>query len=385
MKIAIATDFYSPWIGGPATFIENFCAYLANTSHAVEVIAPSPTGEALVERLPHVTVRRVPTLPVPFGYHLRAASRLGAVRAALEAARPDVVQIHHPFPIGFAAMRAARDLGIPAVAVNHTIPECSLYGIRDLRPLYPFALGAFRRYLIWFLSQAARVSTPTHTAAALLRGMAFRRGVEVISNGIDVERFRPAHDKQAARAELSLPDKPTALYTGRLDAEKDMGTWLQAAAIAARSVDAHFVVGGEGTDRARLQHLAQELGIGSRVSFPGYLPCSQLPRLYQAADVYCITSAVELQSITTLEALASGLPVVAAHARALPELVDEGVSGYLAAPGDAEAFARGLVAVLGHPEGARTMGAAGRKRAEEHSLDAVARRHEALLAGEVLT
>jgi glycosyltransferase involved in cell wall biosynthesis len=378
VRVAIATDFHSPWIGGPATFIDNFAAYLACNDHTVDVIAPSPSGKPYVERRDNITVRRMATVPMPFGYNMRATARIDRVFAAVRSARPDVMQVHHPFPLGFSAVQAARRLSIPVVAVNHTIPECSLYGLRDSQA-YPLAVSAFSRYLSWFLSQADAICTPTSTAATLLKGLGVRRPVEVISNGIDVARFAPAFDQVEARRELGLPNKPTILYTGRLDAEKDMDTWLRAGAVALQSFDAHLVVGGEGTDKARLVALAQRLGIARNVSFPGYLPLARLPRLYQAADVYCITSAVELQSITTLEALASGLPVVAANAGALPELVEDRGNGYLATTGNVSEFAHALKALLGSPACARAMGASGRRRAESHSLGAVAERHEALL------
>ncbi len=383
MRVAIAADFTSPWVGGPATFIDNFRGHLHDAGHQVEVIAPSITGKASIEETAHGLIRRVPTLPAPFGYQLRIAYRPVAVRAALEAARPDVLQIHHPFPLSLSALRAAGLLDVPVVAVNHTIPECSLYGLREQRVLYPFALGAFRRYLIWFLNQAKAVCTPTHTAARLLKGMAFKGEVAVISNGIDTERFTPSANRAAARARLGLPEKPILLYTGRLDADKDMETWLRAAARALGKVDGHLVVGGQGADRPRLERLAVELGLGARVTFPGYLPLGDLPTLYQAADAYCITSAVELQSITTLEATASGLPVIAARAGALPELVEDGINGYLAAPGDVQGFARSIERVLADPEAGEAMGRASRKRAEGHAIGAVSQAHEALLASAI--
>jgi 1,2-diacylglycerol 3-alpha-glucosyltransferase len=378
VRIGIASDFYLPWIGGPATFIANFSAYLERTGHEVEIIAPSTDGPAAVERREHLVVQRVPTVPVPFGYGLRTAALPGTVRRALLRAAPEVLQIHHPFPIGLAAMRQAQRLGIPVVAVNHTIPECSLYGLKD-KAVYPLALGSLRRYLIWFLEQAHIVSTPTVTAARLLHGMGFQHEIRVISNGIDTTRFRPGASQQQARAALGLPDKPLVLYTGRLDAEKDMGTWLRAARRVLAQMDVHFVAGGQGTDRPRLERLASNLGIGTQVLFPGYYPLEHLPRLYQAADVYCITSAVELQSISTLEAMASGLPVVAANARALPELVLDGVNGYLAPPGDERRFADALLRILSQPTLARAMGGEGRERAEQHALDAVAATHLRLL------
>jgi 1,2-diacylglycerol 3-alpha-glucosyltransferase len=379
VKIAIATDFHSPWIGGPATFIDNFSAYMIGRGHDVDVLAPSPYGRPSTERGPTYTVRRFQTLPVPFGYQMRVCPRFGMVASALQAAKPDVLQVHHPFPLGLAAVRAARRLNIPIVAVNHTIPECSLYGMRDSRAYGP-AVDIFRRYLRWFLGQADAICTPTATAATLLHEMGVRQAVTVISNGIDTSRFMPADDTAAARRELELPERPTILYTGRLDAEKDMETWLRAGAVVLQSIDAQLVIGGEGTDKPRLRQLATTLGLHERVIFPGYLPLSHLPRLYQAADVYCITSAVELQSITTLEAIASGLPVVAADALALPELVEGGHNGFLAPPGDVASFARALLMLLQAPLKAREMGARGRVRAGEHSLAAVARRHEELLA-----
>lgn len=379
MRIAIATDFHSPWVGGPATFIDSFCAYLAGTAHDVVVLAPSPTGPPSRLENGNLTLIRLPTVPAPTGYGLRVTVRLDAVRAAIAAARPDVLQVHHPFPLSYAAIRSARALNIPSLAVNHTIPECSLFGLRDRRLLYPIASGAFAAYLTWLLRQADAVCTPTRTAADLLRALGYRRPVAVISNGIDTQRFAPSPDRAAARRALGLPDRPLILYTGRLDPEKDMATWLRAAAQAVAGTDSHLVVGGEGTVRPDLERLACDLGIAGRVTFPGYLPAERLPLLYQAADIYCMTSAVELQSISTLEAMASGLPVVAANAGALPELVVEGKTGVLAPPGDVPAFAAALRRLLLAPDLRHTMGRAGRCRAEGHSMAAVAGRHEALL------
>ena len=385
MRIAIATDFYTPWIGGPATFIENLCAYLAGTSHHVEVIAPSHTGRPGIERRDGLIIHRLPTVPLPVGHNLRAGIHPGAARAALLAARPDVVQLHHPFPICAAVSRAALRERIPVVAINHTIPECSLYGLRRIPVIYPLGVWSFGSYLIRFLRRANAIATPTATAARLLTAIGLARPIEVISNGVDTERFRPAADKRAARARLGLPDRPILLYTGRLDAEKDMPTLIRAAARAfaqrdgTDGGDAQLVIGGEGTERPRLERLVAELGLAGRTTFPGYLPAADLPLLYQSADVYCMASAVELQSITTLEALACGLPVVAANAGALPELVHHGENGLLAAPGDVDAFASAMAAILSRPERAAAMGRQGRARAETHSLGVVAHRHVGLL------
>ena len=141
-------------------------------------------------------------------------------------------------------MIAARRLGIPIVAVNHTIPECSLYGMRTSRA-YPLALRAFRWYLAWLLEHATAICTPTMTAASLMNALGLSRRIEVISNGVDTTRFTPVEDRATARRIMGLPDKPVVLYTGRLDAEKDMETWLRAAATLPSEVNAHFVLGAK--------------------------------------------------------------------------------------------------------------------------------------------
>jgi 1,2-diacylglycerol 3-alpha-glucosyltransferase len=375
LRLLIATDFYYPWAGGPATFIENFVQFLAHTPHHVEILAPSVSGHPARERRGRVVIHRMPALPFPWGHDLRVTWHPGAVQAALAGARPDVVQIHHPFPLSVAALRAARHRGVPVVAVNHTIPECFFYRLRRVPLVYPLVLRAARRYLRWVLAQADAICTPTRTAARFLMDAGLERPVTVISNGVDIQRFHPVLRRSALREQLHVPDRPTVLSIGRLDPEKDMGTWLRAAALVAHQLDAQFVIGGTGTEMPMLRELAAELGLADRCIFAGYIPADQLPAYYAAADLYCITGTVELQSISTLEAMAAGLPVVAADAAALPELVRDGVNGYLAPAGDATAFATAIARVLAAPGQARTMGAASRQLVAPHTFDAVARQH----------
>lgn len=379
MNIVIATDLFSPWTGGPATFIENLCASLAHSAHTVHIIAPSATGRPERSTSRSAIVHRVPTVPFPFGDHLRVSYRMDAVRHVLLGAHADVLQVHHPFPLSFAAVQAARTAGIPTVAINHTIPECFFYGLRGMPALYKPATAVFWRYLRSFLGTADAVCTPTQTAAALLRRAGFQQQIQVISNGIDVDRFLPAANKAEVRASLSLPDKPLVLYIGRLDPEKDMTTWLHAASLLRAQLDCHFVIGGTGTERKKLAQVAEMLQLGTHCTFLDYVAPELLPSYYSAADLYCITGAVELQSISTLEAMACGLPVVAANAAALPELVRAGSNGFLAMPGDAQSFAEAMRWVLEDPVQATTMGRQSRLVAESHAMPSVALQHINLL------
>ena len=379
MNVGVVTDFYFPWIGGPSTVIANITQGLSSRGHEVHLLAPSPDGPGGDEREAAVSVTRAPTVPLPVGYRLRIArTPVASVSRWLDSCRPDVVHVHHPFPLSAAAILVARHRGIPVVATNHTIPACSLWGLRDVPLLYPAAVTGFGRWIRFLLDRCTLVATPTRSAARELEHLGYDRPVSVISNGVDAERFQPGPAPTKLRESLGLDGSPVVLYTGRLDAEKQMDVWLTAARLVGRSREVQFVVGGEGTDRTRLEHLAGELGIQDRTRFIGYVDEDTLPELYRLADVYCITSPVELQSIATLAALATGIPVVAVDAGALPELVDDGKNGRLAAPGSASDVAEALEWVLDTPDRMH-MGEVSREIALLHDLQATIVQYEQLL------
>jgi glycosyltransferase involved in cell wall biosynthesis len=214
----------------------------------------------------------------------------------------------------------------------------------------------------------------------MLQDLGFDAPVEVISNGVDVERFRPGPEETNLRDELGLDGRPVVLYTGRLDPEKSMDVWLRAARATVGSCQAQFLVGGQGVDRERLEALAADLELQNHLRFIGYLPADRYPDLYRLADVYCIAAPVELQSISTLEAVSSGVPVVAVKAGALPELVHHEVNGLLVPSGDSRAMSRALVALLNDSDRRVGMGAAGRRLALEHALDRSLDRYESFLS-----
>lgn len=368
MNVGIVADFYYPWIGGPAAAIRGLAHGLAERGHRVSLLVPSPDGQYRVELDGRVEVTRASTLPIPFGYRLRASLPPRDVTRWLDRCLPDVVQVHHPFPLSAAAAIAARHRGIPVVATNHTIPECSLWGLRTWGPAYRAACRAFGSWIVWLLGRCDVVTTPTATAARMLRELGFGRQVTVISNGIDTDRFSPGGTDRSLQARLGLDERPIVLYTGRLDAEKQMDVWLRAAARLSAETDVQFAVGGEGADRPRLESLVKELGLNDRVRFIGYVSDSELPSLYRLAVLYLITSPVELQSISTLEATASGLPIVGVDAGALPELVRDGLNGYLVVPGDWEFAARAAMTILQDEKRRCSMALQSRELALEHSI-----------------
>jgi len=144
---------------------------------------------------------------------------------------------------------------------------------------------------------------------------------------------------------------------------------------------AELLLCGRGVHAAALRSLGEKLGLAGSIRFGGFVPDEDLPSIYQSAAVFVMPSPVELQSIATLEAMASGLPIIAADVMALPELVKEGENGFLFPPGDAEALADLLVTLLSNPAAAARMAEASRDIAERHRIDLTLAAFESVYEG----
>jgi D-inositol-3-phosphate glycosyltransferase len=177
--------------------------------------------------------------------------------------------------------------------------------------------------------------------------------VAVIPCGVDPELFRPG-DAQAARARLGIAGDRVLLFVGRLTPIKGLETLLRALAavsLGSASPSIHLVVvGGEKgghDDTPSLRRLAAELGVSDRVDFRGQLPQDALPEYYRAADLCLMPSRYESFGMVALEAMASGIPVVASRVGGLAVTVQDGVTGVLVPEGDVDALARAVGSLLG--------------------------------------
>jgi glycosyltransferase involved in cell wall biosynthesis len=175
------------------------------------------------------------------------------------------------------------------------------------------------------------------------------------------------------------PNLPVIIHVGRIDVEKQVDTVIRAAADVMQLVDAQLLVVGDGHRRSAMMQLAHRLQVSGRCCFPGFIPPEgDLAGLYRLASVFVTGSEVETQGLVLLEAAASGLPIVAFRATAIPELVKDGKTGYLVLPRDVPAMTDRIVTLLRNPDLARAMGQEGRALAQDHSLDRTMERHEQL-------
>ena len=338
MKLLIAADTYHPQVNGAATFTQCLASSLNRRGHQVLIVAPSRKLYNEVYIHDGIQVLGIRSMPLFIYKDLRISPRMlqgGTLDNAFKTYAPEVVHVQGHFFICKAAVKTARAIGLPTVGTNHFMPE----NLSHYLHLPAFIVEWLHRWG-WKQFRAVFegidiVTTPTKTAAKLLQQIGLRKEVLPISNGIDRSRFRPSSNRAQLRRENGLPaDKKILLYVGRLDKEKNIDLVLLGFSRVVHTIDLHLVIAGIGAEERRLKRLMLALGLKEHVTFKGFVPDDTLPGLYATADCFIIAGTAELQSIVTMEAMASGLPVIGARAIALPELVQPGINGCLFDPGD---------------------------------------------------
>ncbi len=255
-------------------------------------------------------------------------------------------------------LMAARLAGIPCIAGTlHSLPS---YREVDVDLVHRSIECAAMRSL------SAAIAPSEFSKRAWVRRTRVRPGrIRVIYNGVDAGAFRPGRAAEELRAQIGLPAGcPVIGMTARLHPIKGHEHLLRALPLIVRSVpDAHLLLVGGGRERARLQRLAEEEGVDERVHFLGHR--SDVADLTQLYDVTVLASRAESLPYTLIEAMLLGKPVVASRCGGIPEVVEDGVTGTLVPPGDADALAAAVIDLLADPQKARAFGEAGRRRAEE--------------------
>ena len=292
--------------------------------------------------------------------------------------KPEVVHIHDHYPMSVIIMNRARQRGIKVLGTNHFLPE----NLAPYFPLYRIARG-FSVWAMWTwmkvtYNQLHVVTAPSQTAADILRGVGLRPPVIPISCGVDLDIFntRFAGDRDDIRRQYDLPlDKPVIAYVGRVDGEKKLDVILKAIHLCGCE-ELHMLLVGRGAALDEIKKMVHDLGLDGRVHFPGFIPSEELPRVLNAVDMFTMPSEAELLSIATLEAMGCGKPILAARSRALPELVDHGVNGYLFEPGNAEDAAKYIKELVAHPEKRPAMGQASLEKVQHHSIQNTFDRYE---------
>jgi 1,2-diacylglycerol 3-alpha-glucosyltransferase len=386
MKILTATDTYYPDVNGAAYFTYRLATLLAKRGHNVFVMCPSRSFKNTISTDEEVAVYGIRSIHLPVYQNFRISPLfiLGTVRRVIREISPDIVHIQNHFLIGKEAVSAARKLGIPVIGTNHFMPE-NLTHYLQLPAIAERWLQRFAwRQFVRVFEQLDFVTTPTKTATTLLVKAGLKKKVVPVSCGIDLERFKPSNDGAYLRRRFDIPtDKPVLLYVGRLDKEKRIDMILRALPDILRVTSVHLVVAGIGKEKQSLEELTEKLGIQQEVTFAGFVPDQDLQNIYTVADLFVTAGIAELQSIATMEAMASGLPVVAVNAMALPELVHDGENGYLFSDGDSQMFAEKVVAILSNQTMRAEMSKKSLEIIKNHDINKVIEKYESIY-GEII-
>jgi len=381
MKILIASDLHYPTINGVATFGRTLAIGLAARGHEVMVIAPSQTSKKFKEiDVNHVVVR---TASVPFApyQNFRISPTPGReVKKAILEFDPDIIHIQMLMWIGQATMKYGNKFGIPIVSTNHAMPENLMDNILLLAPIARPINYMLRQYGMRFHSKADYITMPTQSAIKMFKATEkMTVPMEAVSNGIDLVRFQPGKPGSEIYKRFKLPeDEPIITYVGRVDVEKHLPVLIKAFAKVRKHHKAHLMIVGSGQDTLNLKEIAHELGVYNDITFTGRVSEEDKVLLHQIGTVFAMPSPAELQSIATLEAMASGQPVVAVDAGALRELCQNERNGYLCEKDNVEQFSEGLSRIISDSKERQRMSDESLAIAHTHDLEATLDRFEAI-------
>ncbi|MDP2133635.1 MAG: glycosyltransferase family 1 protein [Sulfuritalea sp.] len=346
LHVAVVTETYPPEVNGVAMTLGRMVQGLLARGHRVSLTRPRQQDADVPPATLGMTTTLVRGLPIPGYAGLKfglPAPRL--LRRQWRADRPDVVQVVTEGPLGGSAVAAARALGIPVVSEFHTNfhTYSRHYGFAWLEDL----VAAHLRRLH---NRSRMTLVPSRQLGIDLQRSGYHH-TRVVARGIDTALFNPARRSAALRADWNMGEKDLVVaHVGRLAPEKNLPLVLSTfAAIRRHAPGARLLLVGDGPARARLmQEHPDHIHAGMRHG-------EDLATHYASADLFLFPSMTDTWGNVTLEALASGLPVVAYRMAAAAQLIRHGDNGMLADPGASDQFVRGALDLVTRPQARRRM------------------------------
>ncbi|HEU4806256.1 MAG TPA: glycosyltransferase family 1 protein [Nitrobacter sp.] len=348
LRIALFSGNYNYVRDGANQALNRLVGFLLRQGANVRVYAPTvehpafpPTGDLV----------SVPSIAIPGRPEYRLAYRLpGSVRRDLAAFNPNVVHVAAPDIVAHRAVSWARKRGIPVISSVHTRFDTYLqyYGLQYLEPT---ARAIMRRYY----RRCDAIVVPAESTAAILRAQRMNKDISLWARGVDREQFNPGRRSLEWRRERGIEDDDMVVaFLGRLVLEKGLDVFADAIdAARAKGVPLKVLAIGDGPARGYFEERLPN------AVYTGQLTGNDLAVALASADVFLNPSITETFGNVTLEAMACGLPVLAAAASGARSLVRDGVTGRLSRPGDIEAFANELADYQRDPDLRRRHGEAG--------------------------
>lgn len=349
MRIALFTETFLPKVDGIVTRLRHTVEHLQRAGDRVLIFCP----DGGLTEYKGAKIYGVSGVPLPLYPELKMAFPRPAIGQQLEIFQPDVIHVVNPAMLGLGGLYYAKTLGIPLVASYHThLPQY----------LQHYGLGMLEG-LLWELLKTAHNQAQLNlcTSTAMVEELS-AHGIERVDlwqRGVDTEMFQPDLASLEMRRHLSQghPDSPLLLYVGRLGAEKEIE---RIKPVLEAIPNARLALVGDGPNRQNLeQHFA-----GTPTHFVGYLQGLELASAYASADAFIFPSRTETLGLVLLEAMAAGCPVIAARSGGIPDIVTDGVNGYLFNPKDENGSIAATISLLENREERETLRQNARREAE---------------------
>jgi glycosyltransferase involved in cell wall biosynthesis len=370
MRVAVFTETFLPKTDG---IVRVVCLLLDHLKmRGLEPIVVSPRIGDITE-YNGIPVLTVPAMSVPWYPELKAGPPTPYTYRDLVAFKPDVAHFIHPVMVGIPGMMMAKMMGIPTVASFH---------IDIARMADHFGLGFVRGFTDFATRVVFNWADYSLAPSKLIHDDMVKLGIRDVGlwkRGVDAEKFNPRYKNAEMRHLLSdgNPDDTLLLYVGRLSNEKQID---QLRVVLERVPNTRLAIVGDGPARESLQaHFA-----GTNVKFVGYLQGEALSQAYASADIFTFTSALETFGLVVVEAMAAGLPVVSSRVGGIPDVIEEGKTGYTFAVDDLDELVSGVEKIAVSRANIEKMGRNARQFAETQSwpamMDEVIEHYERLIA-----
>lgn len=358
MRIALFTETFLPKVDGIVTRLRHTVEHLQRNGDQVLVISP----DGGLTEYKGAKIYGVSGFPLPLYPELKLSLPRPSIGVVLEEFKPDLIHIVNPAVLGLGGLYYAKVMQVPLLASYHThLPQY----------LQHYGLGMLEG-VMWELIKASHNQAQLNlcTSTAMVQQLR-ERGIlrlDLWQRGVDTETFHPDLASRAMRKHLSQghPEDPLLLYVGRLGAEKEIE---RIKPVLEAIPNARLALVGDGPNRSVLEkHFAD-----TPTHFVGYLTGKKLGSAFASADAFIFPSRTETLGLVLLEAMAAGCPVVAARSGGIPDIVQDGVNGYLFNPEDEQGAIAATVRLLSQQSERETLRKNARDEAERWSWSAATR------------
>lgn len=331
MRVALFTETYLPQINGVVTHVKILKEGLEKLGHTVLVVAADANAR---HHFVQDGVLHCPARVMKRFYGFGVASPISQSRLKiLKEFRPDIIHIHNEFGIGLSGVAIAKILKVPLVYTLHTMYDDYIYYIAP-KPFIKIATRLSHRYTHILGKAADELTGPSKKCVEYFRHSGIYKPVSLIPNSAELDAFSPSGISQEAKAQFRrqyhIPeDVMLACFVGRLGQEKSVDVLLQFYAQTIKAEERIWLlIIGDGPERENLENLAQSLQVADRVIFTGRVEHPDLPPYVASCDVFATASLSEMNSISMLEAMATGLLVLQRFDELNADQIHVGENGY---------------------------------------------------------